>query len=158
MWSFSKMSKSSRWSINLDVWRRIHEVSKGWKNGPKLTINIYIKWAWFKTMNTKLSTVRALMSLTPKAESRDGDRAEHWGTRQGFAHRTAPIWHNFLPTLSITKMSGEPGRSGSWASGVQGKVKARGLLNSEELMLLNCGVGGDSWESLGLQGVRTGPS
>ena len=30
-------------------------------------------------------------------------------------------------------------------------------LNTEELMLLNCGVGEDSWESLGLQGDPTGP-
>ena len=31
-------------------------------------------------------------------------------------------------------------------------------LNTEELMLLNCGVGEDSWESLGLQGDPTIPS
>ena len=31
-------------------------------------------------------------------------------------------------------------------------------LNSEELMLLNCGVGEDSWESFGLQGDPTNPS
>ena len=30
-------------------------------------------------------------------------------------------------------------------------------LSTEELMLLNCGVGEDSWESLGLQGVPTSP-
>ena len=30
--------------------------------------------------------------------------------------------------------------------------------NTKELMLLNCGVGEDSWESLGLQGVPTSPS
>ena len=30
-------------------------------------------------------------------------------------------------------------------------------LSTEELMLLNCGVGGDSWESLGLQGDPTSP-
>ena len=29
---------------------------------------------------------------------------------------------------------------------------------TEELMLLNCGVGEDSWESLGLQGDQTSPS
>ena len=29
------------------------------------------------------------------------------------------------------------------------------MLNTQELMLLNCGVGGDSWESLGLQGVQS---
>ena len=31
-------------------------------------------------------------------------------------------------------------------------------LSTEELMLLNCGVGEDSWESLGLQGDPTRPS
>ena len=31
-------------------------------------------------------------------------------------------------------------------------------LSTEELMLLNCGVGKDSWESLGLQGDPTSPS
>ena len=31
-------------------------------------------------------------------------------------------------------------------------------LSSKELMLLNCGVGEDSWESLGLQGDPTSPS
>ena len=30
-------------------------------------------------------------------------------------------------------------------------------LSAEELMLLNCGVGEDSWESLGLQGEPTSP-
>ena len=30
-------------------------------------------------------------------------------------------------------------------------------LNAEDLMLLNCGVGEDSWESLGLQGDPTSP-
>ena len=30
-------------------------------------------------------------------------------------------------------------------------------LSAKELMLLNCGVGEDSWESLGLQGVPTSP-
>ena len=30
-------------------------------------------------------------------------------------------------------------------------------LSTEELMLLNCGVGGDSWESLGPQGDPTSP-
>ena len=31
-------------------------------------------------------------------------------------------------------------------------------LKAKELMLLNCGVGEDSWESLGLQGDPTTPS
>ena len=32
------------------------------------------------------------------------------------------------------------------------------MLSTKELMLLNCGVGEDSWESLGLQGDLTSPS
>ena len=35
------------------------------------------------------------------------------------------------------------------------RVGLRRKLSAEELMLLNCGVGGDSWESLGLQGDPT---
>ena len=31
-------------------------------------------------------------------------------------------------------------------------------MNTEELMVLNCGVGEDSWESLGLQGDPMSPS
>ena len=31
------------------------------------------------------------------------------------------------------------------------------MLNTEELMLLNYGVGEDSWESLGFQGGPTNP-
>ena len=38
------------------------------------------------------------------------------------------------------------------------RVGPKGKLSAEELMLLNCGVGEDSWESLGLQGDPTSPS
>ena len=38
------------------------------------------------------------------------------------------------------------------------KVRLWRKLSTEELMLLNCGVGEDSWESLGLQGDPTSPS
>ena len=38
------------------------------------------------------------------------------------------------------------------------RVRLQRKLNTEELMLLNCGVGEDSWESLGLQGDPTSPS
>ena len=39
-----------------------------------------------------------------------------------------------------------------------GEVDHKRKLSTEELMLLNCGVGEDSWESLGLQGDPTSPS
>ena len=38
------------------------------------------------------------------------------------------------------------------------EFKGRLYMSSEELMLLNCGVGEDYWESLGLQGDPTSPS
>ena len=37
------------------------------------------------------------------------------------------------------------------------RVELRRRLRAKELMLLNCGVGEDSWESLGLQGDPTSP-
>ena len=37
------------------------------------------------------------------------------------------------------------------------RVGLWGKLSTEELKLLNCGVGEDSWESLGLQGDPTSP-
>ena len=37
------------------------------------------------------------------------------------------------------------------------RVGLEGKLSAEELMLLNCGVGEDSWESLGLQGDPASP-
>ena len=37
------------------------------------------------------------------------------------------------------------------------RVGLWGRLSTEELMFLNCGVGEDSWESLGLQGDPTSP-
>ena len=39
-----------------------------------------------------------------------------------------------------------------------GRVVLWRKLNAEKLMLLKCGVGEDSWESLGLQGDPTSPS
>ena len=38
------------------------------------------------------------------------------------------------------------------------RVGLQRKLSTKELMLLNCGVGEDSWESLGLQGYPTSPS
>ena len=38
------------------------------------------------------------------------------------------------------------------------RVGLQSKLSAEELMLLNCGVGEDSGESLGLQGDPTSPS
>ena len=41
---------------------------------------------------------------------------------------------------------------------MDGRVGLWRKLSAEELMLLNCGIGEDSWESLGLQGDPTSPS
>ena len=46
-------------------------------------------------------------------------------------------------------------RVGLWRKLSPEKKKRK--LSTEELMLLNCGVGVDSWESLGLQGDPTSP-
>ena len=46
---------------------------------------------------------------------------------------------------------------GLWKKLSTEKKKKKRKLSTEELMLLNCGVGVDSWESLGLQGDPTSP-
>ena len=38
------------------------------------------------------------------------------------------------------------------------RVGVKRKMSAEELMLLNCGVGEDSWESVGLQGDPISPS
>ena len=45
----------------------------------------------------------------------------------------------------------------AWCSAFHGVAKSWTLLSdwTSELMLLSCGVGGDSWESFGLQGYQT---
>jgi len=53
----------------------------------------------------------------------------------------------FFITPQVKKWSCMDVRVGLWRK-----------LSTEELMLLNCGVGEDSWESLGLQGDPTSPS
>ena len=60
--------------------------------------------------------------------------------------RTTNIWRN--PSLLILILPH------AFLSFWKGPWK----LSTEELMLLNCGVGEDSWESLGLQGDPTSPS
>ena len=52
----------------------------------------------------------------------------------------------------ILQCSGNSSREGSGNSSGDGLWRR---LSTEELMLLNCGVGEDSWESLGLQGDPT---
>ena len=42
--------------------------------------------------------------------------------------------------------------------GCESWIVKKAVKSAEELMLLNCGVGEDSWESLGLQGDPTSPS
>ena len=45
----------------------------------------------------------------------------------------------------------------SWTIKKAAKKKKKRKLSAEELMLLNCGAGKDSWESLGLQGDQISP-
>ena len=45
----------------------------------------------------------------------------------------------------------------AWRAEVHGVAKSWTVKKAEALMLLHCGVGEDSWESLGLQGDPTSP-
>ena len=72
---------------------------------------------------------------------------------------------SFEKTLMLGKIEGGRRRAQQkirWLDGITDSMDMRvGLwrkLSAKELMLLNCSVGEDSWESLGLQGDPTGPS
>ena len=67
-----------------------------------------------------------------------------------------------LCQFSIHKQKNESGtysqiiHNSKWINNLN--VKAKTIkLSTEEMMFLNCGVGEDSWESLGLQGDPTSP-
>ena len=79
----------------------------------------------------------------------------------GFNYREAQP--QTLPTkflFSFLNVGTKYSLSGIWFflwSCIDVRVGLWGRLSAEELMLLNCGVGEDSWESLGLQGNPTSP-
>ena len=73
--------------------------------------------------------------------------------------------NSYKKTLVLGKIEGRRRRGQGrmrWLEGIIGSMDMRvGLwrkLSTEELMLLKCGVGEDSWESLGLQGDPTNSS
>ena len=67
-------------------------------------------------------------------------------TRQTFVSKVMSLLFNMLSRLVIAFLPRMDVRVGLWRK-----------LSAEELVLLNCGVGEDSWESLGLQGDPTSP-
>ena len=78
----------------------------------------------------------------------------------------SPVWaHGFYHSVyDLTTISGY---AYLWGYGSQSRkkelweknwAKLQSELSAEELMLLNCSVGDDSWEFLGLQGDTTSPS
>ena len=70
-----------------------------------------------------------------------------------FAENVATIFINTLWHDSLYVVVFSSGHVWMWELDIHKRN-----LSAEELMLLNCGVGEDSWESLGLQGDPTSPS
>ena len=82
--------------------------------------------------------------LTPWKESADQPRQHIKKHRHYFG--PLPIKVHLVKAM-VSPVSCMDVRVGLWIK-----------LSTEKLMLLNCGVGQDSWESVGLQGVPTSPS
>ena len=86
-------------------------------------------------------------------------------TRQNFVGKVMSLLLNMLSRLVITFLPRSkhlliisyPQYIFQWSC-MDMRVGLWRKLSSKELMLLNCGVGEDSWESLGLQGDPTSPS
>ena len=82
-----------------------------------------------------------LKTLTPWKESYDQPR-QHIKKQRHLLCQQRSVWSK----LWFFQWSCMDVRVGLWRK-----------MSAVELMLLNCGVGEDSWESLGLQGDRTSP-
>ena len=70
-------------------------------------------------------------------------------------------WHPCSPSVTMQEQWGWKPQSRLWFFQWSYTDVRDGLwrkLSTKELMLLNCGVGEDSWESLGLQGDPPSPS
>ena len=63
-----------------------------------------------------------------------------------------------LTKARMVKAKGFPVIMCGCDSWIKEKKKKKKRLNAKELMLLNCGPGEDSWESLGMQGYQTSGS
>ena len=90
-------------------------------------------WSRDWTQVSYVSCIRQAGSL-PLAPSGKPVEFVYWGEKGLYFTTESKLMDNEDNNLSILKLS------------------------AEELMLLNCGVGEDSWESLGLQGDPTSPS
>ena len=90
----------------------------------------------------------------------------HWGLSLCFDLLFSDhlyLWFSFeCPSLSARVYNCHDGSYLAWCSCapvvMYGCESWAIKLSAEKLMLLNCGVGEDSWESLGLQGDPTSPS
>ena len=88
----------------------------------------------------------------------DGDCSHEIKRRLLLGRKAMTNLDSILKSRDIANKSLSSQSYGFSSSHVWMWVGLQGKLNAEELMFLNCGVGEDSWESLGLQGDPTSPS
>ena len=116
---------------------------------------------------------------------KDPDAGKDWGQEEkGMTEDEMVGWHHPLSGHEFEQAPGDVKDREAWRAAVHGVPKSlkwlsnrttttmiikqvpvkskvgketRIAVSNQELMLLNCGVGEDSWESLGLQGDPTSP-
>ena len=108
-----------------------------WGNSVRLLF-----WGAPKSLQMVTAAMKLKDTYTPWKESYDQPRQHIQKQRHYFAKKVMSIWLR----LWFFQWSCMDVKFGLWRK-----------LSAEELMLLNCGVGEDSWESLGLQGDPAEP-
>ena len=86
---------------------------------------------------------------------------EGWGNRLSSVPVIPVVWSSHPSVIPLLQKNTPNNMHLLWLfqwSGMGVKVGLWRKLSAKELMLLNCGVGEDSWEFLGLQGNPTNPS
>ena len=102
-----------------------------------------------------MDTVRAFIFLSSKITA-DGDYSHEIKRRLLLGRKAMTNIDSILKSRDITlstKVKSKPW-SFQWSC-MDVRVGLWRKLSTEQLMLLNCGIGEDSWESLGLQGDPT---
>ena len=112
----------------------------------------------WKTDGETVETVADLIFLGSKT-TLDGDCSQEIKRHLLFGRKIMTNWDSILKSINIVN-KGPSGQGYGFSSGHawMWELDYKRKLSIEELILLNCGVGEESWEPPGLQGYPTSPS
>ena len=157
-WTIKKAEHQRIDAFELWCWRRLLRVpwtARRSNNSilKEISLNIHWKdWCWSWNSNTLALDVKNWLI------GKDPDAGKDWGQEEkGTAEDKMVGWHHQLNGHEFAN-KGPSSRTYGFSSSHVWMWELDYKESWEELMLLNYGVGEDSWKSLGLQGDTNSPS